>query len=81
MMTGLDDKSIIVTGGGSGIGAAICRAAYDQGATVGLIDLNQDAAQMVYQSLGSKAFFAHGDFTDNASMTPSDQEHSQRAYD
>ncbi len=68
MITGLEHKSIIVTGGGSGIGAAICRAAHDQGATVGLIDINQDAAQMVCQSLGSRAFFAHGDVTDEASM-------------
>ncbi|MEK9849533.1 MAG: SDR family NAD(P)-dependent oxidoreductase [Candidatus Puniceispirillum sp.] len=67
-MTRLDNKSIIVTGAGSGIGAAICRAAHDQGAVVGLIDINLDAAQTVCESLGSRAFFAHGDVTDEASM-------------
>ncbi|MDA1151072.1 MAG: SDR family NAD(P)-dependent oxidoreductase [Proteobacteria bacterium] len=38
-MIDLRQKSIVVTGGASGIGAAICAAAYKEGASVGVIDI------------------------------------------
>ena len=43
-MIDLRQKSIVVTGGASGIGAAICTAAYEEGAAVGIIDIDSDAA-------------------------------------
>ena len=40
-----------VTGGGSGIGAAICRRLADEGATVAALDLSVDRAQEVIADL------------------------------
>jgi len=43
----LKDKIALVTGGGSGIGAAICRAFAEAGAAVAVTDLKQEAAAEV----------------------------------
>ena len=43
----LANRSIIVTGGASGIGAATCREIASQGARVTVADINQDGAQQV----------------------------------
>jgi len=47
----LRQKSIVVTGGASGIGAAICTAAYEEGAAVGIIDIDSDAAVSYAENL------------------------------
>ena len=41
----LSEKTVLVTGGASGIGAEIVSAFATQGAKVGFIDLNADAEQ------------------------------------
>ena len=41
----LGGKSVLVTGGGSGIGAAVCDAFAAHGARVAVVDLNEDAAR------------------------------------
>ncbi len=41
----LDGKTAVVTGGGSGIGQAICELFGKQGAKVAVVDLNEGAAQ------------------------------------
>jgi 2-hydroxycyclohexanecarboxyl-CoA dehydrogenase len=46
-MRGLEGKSVIVTGGGGGIGSAICRRFAGYGARVGVFDKNLDAATKV----------------------------------
>ena len=46
-MIDLTEKSIVVTGGASGIGAAICDSANREGAHVGIIDVNEEAAQVL----------------------------------
>lgn len=46
-MKGLKDKVVIVTGGGGGIGSAICRRFAEAGAAVAVFDINQDAAEAV----------------------------------
>jgi 2-hydroxycyclohexanecarboxyl-CoA dehydrogenase len=46
-MRGLKDKSVIVTGGGNGIGAAITRRLAKQGCVVGILDLDAAAAEKV----------------------------------
>ena len=48
-------KTIIITGAGSGIGAAMARAFVAQGARVCVADLNEDAAQIVADSLDCMA--------------------------
>ena len=59
-MIDVSQKSIVVTGGASGIGAAVCGAAIEQGAYVGVIDIDVDAGRTICEKLGDKAFFEIG---------------------
>lgn len=54
-MNALKDKIAIVTGAGSGFGAAIACAYVEQGAKVVLADLREDAARAVASDLGANA--------------------------
>lgn len=58
-MQEFDGKVAIVTGGGSGIGAAIARDLADQGAQVVVADLDLVAAQEVAEAIRSKGPAAH----------------------
>jgi len=51
----LKDKKIIVTGGGSGFGAAMCRRFAAEGAKVLVADLNGGAAETVAAEIGPAA--------------------------
>ncbi|MCW3051480.1 MAG: short-chain dehydrogenase [Chthonomonadales bacterium] len=51
----LSGKTVIITGGAGGIGEAIARTAYREGANVVIGDVRLDAAQAVADSLGEKA--------------------------
>lgn len=51
----LRDRSIIVTGGGSGFGAAMCRRFAAEGAKILVADMNGPAAQRVAAEIGSAA--------------------------
>ena len=42
-----DNHTVIVTGGGGGIGGATCRRFAGEGAAVAVFDLNLDAAEKV----------------------------------
>ncbi|HEX6512199.1 MAG TPA: SDR family oxidoreductase [Chloroflexota bacterium] len=53
----LDGKTALVTGGGSGIGAAICRAYAEQGARVVVADVNAEGGQKIAGSLPGEALF------------------------
>jgi 2-hydroxycyclohexanecarboxyl-CoA dehydrogenase len=46
-MKGLKDKVVIVTGGGGGIGSAICRRFAEDGAVVAVFDIDRNAAEAV----------------------------------
>jgi 2-hydroxycyclohexanecarboxyl-CoA dehydrogenase len=65
----LDGKSVVVTGGASGIGEAITRALASQGFTVGVFDLNQEGASILAEEiskLGQGKVFAYAvDITDH----------------
>ena len=52
----LKDTLGVVTGGGSGIGAACCRELTQQGARVAVLDRNYESALKVAQELGGLAF-------------------------
>jgi NAD(P)-dependent dehydrogenase (short-subunit alcohol dehydrogenase family) len=54
-MIDLNDVAVIVTGGGSGMGAATARLLASKGAKVALWDMNIDAAQAVADEIGGLA--------------------------
>nr|WP_231988464.1 SDR family oxidoreductase [Mycobacterium sp. 1274761.0] len=57
-----------MTGAGSGIGAALCRALADAGADVLCTDIDGDAAERTASSLGGRARAARLDVTDAAAV-------------
>ncbi|KUI14153.1 short-chain dehydrogenase [Mycobacterium sp. GA-1285] len=59
-----DGKQALVTGGGSGIGAALCRALVAAGAEVVCTDIDADAAERTAAGLGERAHAARLDVTD-----------------
>ncbi len=70
-MRGLDDKTVIVTGGAGGIGAATCRCFSDLGATVAVFDINEEAAHAVVDEIrgtGGRAEAIVADLTDLAAV-------------
>jgi meso-butanediol dehydrogenase / (S,S)-butanediol dehydrogenase / diacetyl reductase len=63
----LQGKSVIVTGAGRGIGAAIARDLAKNGASVCVADLNIEAARGVANSIGPNAIAAEVNVADRAS--------------
>ena len=59
----LEDATFIVTGGGSGLGAATARALAAGGATVVLADVNADAGRTTAGEIGDRARFVEADVT------------------
>ncbi len=66
-MPRLDGKTLLLTGGASGIGAATARIAIDEGANVVVADLQVEAGEKLAAELGAKALFVRLDVTDEAS--------------
>jgi D-xylose 1-dehydrogenase len=67
----LAGKSVIVTGGGSGIGAAITQAFARQGAKVGFIDIAEECSVALAAELtaaGHTVHFAWADLTDTDAL-------------
>src|SRR5581483_5618512 len=58
----LDGRRAVITGGGSGIGAATCRRMAEEGAAVAVIDVDGDAAEKVAGEIDGYAYQA--DVTD-----------------
>jgi 3-oxoacyl-[acyl-carrier protein] reductase len=62
----LDGKVAVVTGGGQGIGEAICRRLAGAGATVGVFDMNAENAERVAKEIGGVPLV--GDLTKEADL-------------
>jgi rhamnulose-1-phosphate aldolase/alcohol dehydrogenase len=58
----------VVTGGGSGIGAATAKAMAAQGAEVAVLDRDLEAAKAVAKKIGGKTLAVHCDVTDPMSV-------------
>ena len=64
----LQDRAAIVTGGGRGIGRAICRAFAAEGARVAVVDLDEDNAREVASELAG-AIAIKADIANQADIT------------
>ena len=66
----LKDRTVLVTGGASGIGEAIVRRFVGQGSRVGFIDIDPKAASQLQASLPEQAsvHFEHADLRDIAAL-------------
>jgi NAD(P)-dependent dehydrogenase (short-subunit alcohol dehydrogenase family) len=68
----LKDKTVLVTGGGSGIGAAIVECFLDQGSRVAYLDINAEASEKLNRELaaqyGRKPVFLPCDLRDIAAL-------------
>lgn len=60
-------KVFLVTGAGSGLGAATARALAEAGAKVAIADLNREAGEKLVAELGSSACFVETDVANEAS--------------
>jgi 2-hydroxycyclohexanecarboxyl-CoA dehydrogenase len=70
-MRGLQDKTVIVTGGGGGIGGATCRRFGEAGARVAVFDINAESAAQTAADItkaGGVAQAFHCDITDYAGV-------------
>ena len=66
-----DNQTVVVTGGGGGIGGATCRRFASEGARVAVLDLNLDAGEAVAEAIraaGGQARAYRCDITDRASV-------------
>jgi len=57
-LAGLDGRTVVVTGGASGIGRAVCERLLAEGASVALVDRNEDAARAARDELASDRLLA-----------------------
>jgi NAD(P)-dependent dehydrogenase (short-subunit alcohol dehydrogenase family) len=62
----LKDKTVFISGGGSGIGAAFVRAFAAQGARVAFVDVAREPSEALAAELGGSVSFHHCDVTDIA---------------
>lgn len=64
----LEGRRVLVTGGGSGIGAEIVRGFVRNGADVTVLDIDREAGEAVAQELGPAVRFVECDLTDVAAL-------------
>jgi 2-dehydro-3-deoxy-L-rhamnonate dehydrogenase (NAD+) len=64
----LEDQVVIVTGGGSGIGEAICRRFDEEGARVAVLDMRAEPAERVSGELTSDSVVLEVDVRDSTAV-------------
>jgi NAD(P)-dependent dehydrogenase (short-subunit alcohol dehydrogenase family) len=64
----IQDSTFLVSGGGSGLGAATARTLAEVGANVLIADINEEAGNGVAAEIGKTARFVRTDVTDEASV-------------
>ena len=73
------DRVVFITGGGSGIGAAMVEAFAAQGASVAFVDVARDESHALVERLGpQKPLFLEGDLTNLAELEGAMEEARQR---
>jgi len=60
----LKGKTVLITGGASGIGESIARSFHDQGSKVAVLDYNAEAGEALAKDLGERVHFEHNDVRD-----------------
>ena len=81
-MRGLKDRTVLVTGGANGIGAAIARRLGEEGCTAGILDLDADAGGKVVAEIkaaGGKASLHAADISDYAAVSRAIEDFEQAA--
>lgn len=68
-MSQFNDRSVIVTGGATLIGAAVAEAFINAGAAVTVIDIDAEAGGALADRLGAKAQFVAANITDDEQLT------------
>jgi len=66
ILSALTNKTYLISGGVSGIGAATARIAHGRGANLVLTDLNEDAGKAIVKELGERVLFLRHDVTREA---------------
>jgi len=64
----IQNHTFMISGGGSGLGKATARFLANQGATIIIADINENAGMQTASEIGGAARFAHTDVTDEASV-------------
>ena len=65
----INGSTFLVTGGGSGLGAATARRLAAAGANVVILDVNREQGAQLAQQIGTNAIFTAADVTDEAQVT------------
>lgn len=65
-MCWLDNQVALITGGGSGLGRAVVERFVDEGASVGILDIDEDRLNDVESALGDDVVTVTGDVTELA---------------